>query len=101
MSTGTNPSPTDLTANEADAQLIEPVGYDFGLSRRGFVQILSAGLMIAAGGPPALAQRNGRRGGFGGSGCSSASSPATLLRRAQSCDCMSGRPAPISRKSPR
>jgi len=48
--------------------LIEPVGYDFGLSRRGFVQILSAGLMIAAGGPPALAQRNGRRGGFGGSG---------------------------------
>src|SRR5712671_4604689 len=68
MSTRANPSPTDLTANEADAQLIEPVGYDFGLSRRGFVQILSAGLMIAAGGPPALAQRNGRRGGFGGSG---------------------------------
>src|SRR2546427_1439858 len=52
----------------ADDELIEPVGYDFGLSRRGFVQILSAGLMIAAGGPPALAQRNGRRGGFGGSG---------------------------------
>ena len=57
-------SETELT----DAQLIEPIGYDFGLSRRGFVQILGAGLMIAAGATPALAQRSGRRGGFGGSG---------------------------------
>src|SRR5437868_6416572 len=47
---------------------IEPVGYDFGLSRRGFVQILSAGLLIASSVSPALSQRSGRRGGFGGSG---------------------------------
>src|SRR3989442_11352723 len=31
----------------AEDEPIEPVGYDFGLSRRGFVQILSAGLLIA------------------------------------------------------
>src|ERR1043165_206616 len=42
---------------------IERVGYDFGLSRRSFVQFLSAGLMIAAGASPALAQRQGGRGG--------------------------------------
>src|SRR3989442_3533149 len=47
---------------------IELVKYDFGLSRRGFVQILSAGLLIASSASPALAQRAGRRGGFGGSG---------------------------------
>lgn len=47
---------------------IASVGYDFGLSRRGFVQILGAGLLIAASVSPALAQRGGRRGGFGGSG---------------------------------
>src|SRR5207253_2555632 len=68
MSKAINPLETELAANEADAQLIEPIGYDFGLNRRGFVQILSAGLMIAAGASPVLAQRNGRRGGFGGSG---------------------------------
>src|SRR5882724_8473018 len=53
---------------EGDDELIEPVGYDFGLSRRGFVQILSAGLLIASSASPALAQRGGRRGGPGGSG---------------------------------
>jgi isoquinoline 1-oxidoreductase subunit beta len=46
---------------------IEQVGYDFGLNRRSFVQILGAGLMIAASVSPALAQRGGR-GGFGGGG---------------------------------
>ena len=50
-----------------DDEPIEPVGYDFGLSRRGFVQFLTAGLVVA-GASPALAQRNGRRGGFGGNG---------------------------------
>jgi len=50
-----------------DDEPIEPVGYDFGLSRRGFVQFLTAGLIVA-GASPALAQRNTRRGGFGGSG---------------------------------
>src|SRR5205809_8092312 len=52
----------------AEEEPIEPVKYDFGLSRRGFVQILSAGLLIASSAAPALAQRAGRRGGFGGSG---------------------------------
>ena len=46
---------------------VETVPYDFGLSRRGFVHVLSAGLMIAASGLPALAQqRGGGRGGRGG-----------------------------------
>ena len=46
---------------------IEPLHFDFGLKRRGFVQLLGAGLLIAASASPALAQR-ARRGGFGGSG---------------------------------
>jgi isoquinoline 1-oxidoreductase len=45
---------------------IERVGYDFGLSRRSFVQFLGAGLMIAASISPALAQRQG--GSFAGRG---------------------------------
>src|SRR4051812_39617908 len=40
---------------------VERVGYDFGLKRRAFVQILSAGLLIAAG-TPAMAQRRGAGG---------------------------------------
>jgi isoquinoline 1-oxidoreductase len=48
-------------------QLVEKVGYDFGLKRRSFVQILGAGFLLAAS-APGLAQRDGRRGGFGGSG---------------------------------
>src|SRR5258708_2640983 len=43
----------------------EGVGYDFGLKRRSFMQILGAGLLVAASVSPALAQRKGR-GGFGG-----------------------------------
>src|SRR6266478_4008761 len=42
---------------------IERVGYDFGLNRRSFVQFLSAGLLIAVGATPALAQRRNGRGG--------------------------------------
>src|SRR5438105_15220277 len=49
-----------------DEQVIEPVDYGFGLNRRALVQILGAGLLIAAS-VPALAQRRGR-GGFGGTG---------------------------------
>jgi isoquinoline 1-oxidoreductase len=45
-------------------QLIERVGYDFGLSRRSFVKLLGAGLLIAVS-VPALAQEGGRRGGGG------------------------------------
>ncbi len=46
-----------------DNEAVEPVGYDFGLSRRGFVQVVGAGLLIAVSAAPALAQRSGGRGG--------------------------------------
>src|SRR3954464_11708727 len=54
-------------------ELLERVEYDFGMNRRGFVQILGAGLLIAVSLTPALGQRNGGRrggggGGFGGGG---------------------------------
>ncbi len=42
---------------------VETVAYDFGLSRRGFMQWLGAGLLISASAAPALAQRAGSRGG--------------------------------------
>src|SRR4051812_35523198 len=48
-------------------ELVDRVGYDFGLKRRSFVQLLGAGLLIAAS-APALAQRRGGGRGFGGSG---------------------------------
>jgi len=52
--------------NSADyEQPVERVGYDFGLNRRSFVQMLSAGLLIAVSAPPALAQRRGGREGGG------------------------------------
>jgi CO/xanthine dehydrogenase Mo-binding subunit len=41
-------------------ELVERVDYDFGLSRRSFVKVLGAGLLIAAT-LPALAQESGRR----------------------------------------
>jgi isoquinoline 1-oxidoreductase len=44
---------------------VQPVGYDFGLSRRGFVQFLSAGLVITASAASALGQRSQERGGQG------------------------------------
>jgi len=51
---------------EADfAESVEQVAYDFGLNRRSFVQFLGAGLLIAVGATPALAQRSGRGGGGG------------------------------------
>jgi len=48
---------------------VDQVGYDFGLSRRGFVQILGAGLLILVSDSSLFAQRRGGRGGggFGGS----------------------------------
>src|SRR5690242_21597767 len=46
-------------------ELLEPVHYDFGLSRRSFVKVLGAGLLIAVS-LPALAQESGRRGRGGG-----------------------------------
>src|SRR5690349_3696773 len=47
-------------------ELSENVAYDFGVSRRGFVQVLGAGIMLAVNAGPALAQRAGGRGGGGG-----------------------------------
>src|SRR5947207_1828184 len=54
------------TIELAYAKMVQRVGYDFGLKRRSFMQILGAGLLIA-GAAPGLAQRSGRR-GFGGAG---------------------------------
>lgn len=48
-----------------DEQIIEPVPFRFGLNRRAFVQVLSAGLMIASAPVSSLAQRRGGRGGGG------------------------------------
>jgi isoquinoline 1-oxidoreductase len=45
-----NQSSNDLVETMDDPnQVIEPVGYDFGVSRRSFVQMLGAGLIIATG----------------------------------------------------
>ena len=58
----------DFTTDEALSpdyeETAERVDYSFGLKRRSFVQILSAGLLIAVS-APALAQRRGGRGGGG------------------------------------
>jgi isoquinoline 1-oxidoreductase len=45
---------------------MEPVGYDFGLKRRAFVQLLGAGLLVAVSAASALAQQRRGRGGGGG-----------------------------------
>jgi isoquinoline 1-oxidoreductase subunit beta len=58
------PVSEEHSIDAAYEKLTERVGYDFGLKRRAFVQILSAGLLVAAN-APALAQRGGRRGGGG------------------------------------
>jgi isoquinoline 1-oxidoreductase len=57
-----NPTVTEPEYEES----MEPVGYDFGLKRRSFVQLLGAGLLLAVSAAPALAQRRGGRGGGGG-----------------------------------
>src|SRR5215218_9509690 len=62
----------DLLVEDAD-QIFEPVGYDFGLSRRTFVQVLGAGLLIATAattvfGQEAPQQQRGGGGGRGGRG---------------------------------
>jgi len=62
-----NDEPMNPEAGEAgEAEAVEAVGYDFGLSRRGFVQVLGAGLLVAVSAAPALGQRRGGR--FGGEG---------------------------------
>ncbi|HSU55384.1 MAG TPA: molybdopterin cofactor-binding domain-containing protein, partial [Candidatus Dormibacteraeota bacterium] len=61
---------TDNTpiVSDEDFEIIEALGYDFGLSRRSFVQFLGAGLVIAASVSGAVAQNRGRPGGRGGGG---------------------------------
>ncbi len=58
------PASEQQTIDAAYEQMMERVRYDFGLKRRAFVQILSAGLLVATH-AAALAQRGGRRGGGG------------------------------------
>src|SRR5436190_214981 len=57
-------------------ELLEPIRFSFALDRRGFVQVLGAGVLITAIAGSALGQRRGRRGGgfFGGA-------PAALSAR--------------------
>ncbi len=63
---------SNVPANPAfdeDQELVAPVAFDFGLDRRGFVQLLSAGLLITTSVVPALAQqRAGRGAGRSGAG---------------------------------
>src|SRR5260370_38479307 len=59
-------SPLSQTTQSDYDEPLQRVGYDFGLKRRALMQVLGAGLLIAAS-VPALAQRKGGR-GFGGSG---------------------------------
>jgi isoquinoline 1-oxidoreductase len=46
-------------------ELLEPVRFSFAIDRRGFVQMLGAGVLITAIGAPSFAQRRRRRGGGG------------------------------------
>lgn len=53
-------------------QAVQRVHFNFGFKRRSFMQLLGAGLLIAASTPALAQQRGGRRGGgFGGSGAKS------------------------------
>lgn len=57
MSTNQDNHRSDVTED------FDRVEFDFGLTRRSFVQVLGAGLLISVGAAPALAQRRGGRGG--------------------------------------
>src|ERR1035441_7583198 len=63
---------TEMPPLEKDEMIydepVDRVDYDFGLSRRSFVKVLGAGLLIAAAIPAVAQQEGGRRGGFGGGG---------------------------------
>ena len=48
-----------------DDQIIEPVGYDFGFTRRTFVQVLGTGLLIAVAAPSVSFAQQRRGGGRG------------------------------------
>jgi isoquinoline 1-oxidoreductase len=57
----TEPQTDNVVAAESQ-EPVAPVGYDFGLDRRAFVQVLGAGLLIAVSPGAAWAQRAGGRG---------------------------------------
>ena len=57
------PSNSRLSEPAESDELIERVPHDFGLSRRGFVQVLGAGLLITVSAGPAVAQQRPGRGG--------------------------------------
>jgi isoquinoline 1-oxidoreductase subunit beta len=55
----------DLTLLNVEAdynEMLEPVGFDFGLNRRSFVQILGAGLLLVVSAPALAQERGGGRG---------------------------------------
>ena len=52
-------------ATADDEEAVEYVPYDFGLSRRGFVQVLGAGLLITVSAASAIAQSRRGQGGGG------------------------------------
>ena len=55
-------NPTNILQTEYQ-EPIERVPYDFGITRRGFVQVLGAGLLITVTAGTALGQRRGGPGG--------------------------------------
>lgn len=68
--------PTDPLDAQAYDEPIERMNYDFGVNRRAFVQVISTGLLVAAGASPALAQRRG----FGGAGSISISARVHIAK---------------------
>ena len=56
-------NPNTLYPQNEDNEVVDPVGFDFGLKRRSFVQLLGAGLLLAVSAAPALAQRGPPGGG--------------------------------------
>src|SRR5262245_15059519 len=56
-------SENDVLSQPEPPELIEKVGYHFGVSRRDFVQVLGVGLMFVVSASSAVAQRNEGRGG--------------------------------------
>ncbi len=57
--------PEEIRRLEAE-EFVPSVRFDFGVDRRGFVQLLGAGLIVVASAGPVLGQRRGGRGGGGG-----------------------------------
>lgn len=61
----TQPDLPNVTSLE-DEELLAPVEFHFGLGRRAFIQVVSAGFIVTVGALPALGQAASRRRGGGG-----------------------------------